>query len=101
MVAAELDKTLVERVSDEILIMGAGFESRVEEGLNLKDGAHAPELEVAEEELTMREPRIAAGSVQQIGGGLSHWTNSTSLRWKGRRCRLERRRQCLRLVCTA
>jgi hypothetical protein len=53
MVPTKLDEALVQRMCDDLFVMRAGVERAVEDGLQLKGGAHTPQLEVAQEQVTV------------------------------------------------
>ena len=47
MVPTELDEALVQRMCDDLFVMRARLECAIEDGLQLKGGAHSPQLEIA------------------------------------------------------
>ena len=55
MVPAQLDEALVQCMCDDLFIVRARSERAIEDGLQLQSGAHPPQLEVAQEQVTVRE----------------------------------------------
>ena len=60
MVAAELGVALVEGDGEQVAVLGGGCERPVEDGLDLEGGAHAAQREVAEPQLIVGQPCVAA-----------------------------------------
>lgn len=72
MVAAQLNKPLVQGVGDEVALVGSWLERSVDEGFKLERRTHAPQLEIAEPELAMRKQGISTKFVERVGRLTSH-----------------------------
>jgi len=71
-IAAKLNEALIEGVSDEVMVVGAGGQYSIQVGLELEGGAHAAEFEVAQPKLAVREPRFLAVGVKDVNRRLTH-----------------------------
>jgi hypothetical protein len=72
MIPAELSETLIESLSDDVVVVVTGGEDSVEEGLQIERGAHAPQFEVAEPKFTVGEPSFLAIGIEHVECWLSH-----------------------------
>ena len=72
MVPTKLDEAFVQCVCDDLFVMRARIERAIEDGLQLKGGTHTPQLEVAQEQVTVGEPSSLAVPVEYSIRGVSH-----------------------------
>jgi hypothetical protein len=85
MVPAQFNEALVEGVGDDIVVVLAGPERPVEDGLQLERLAHASKFEVPEPQLRMREAGVEPVLVEEVGRNVSHQV--IGLVGKALRCR--------------
>src|SRR5580698_6734901 len=72
MVLTELHKPFVDRMCDDVMVVRARQEDPVEERFELKSSAHAPQLEIAEPQVSVRESSFLPERVQLIFRSFSH-----------------------------
>jgi hypothetical protein len=72
MIGAKFGKPLVERMGDDIVVAGLGYDQPVENSLQLETATHASEFEVAQPQLAMRKASFLTVGVEYIDGWVRH-----------------------------
>jgi hypothetical protein len=72
MIPAKLYETFVECMCDDLVVMQARLERPVENGFQLEGCAHTPQLEVAQEQVTVREPGSLTVPVKHTIRAVNH-----------------------------
>jgi hypothetical protein len=71
-IPTDLDEALVEGVRDDVVVVVAGRQDSVQEGLHLEARAHATELEVAQPQLAMRKAGLLSVRIEEVDRSLTH-----------------------------
>jgi hypothetical protein len=55
MISAKFYESLIDCVRDDIMVVGAGQQNPVEEGLQLKAGTHSAQFEISQPQFSVRK----------------------------------------------